>query len=93
MTEQESPFACDMTVIAPDERGAHLDVIEALFRSVESVREIPTGYAFRLPNQSDVLLTVAQFITLERLSVLWVRCRDRARRRGNLAHSNRTRRR
>ena len=67
MTEKESPFACDMTAIAPGERGSHLAVIETLFRSVESVRELTNGYAFRLPNESDVLLKVAQFIVLERL--------------------------
>lgn len=67
MTEKESPFACDMTAIAPEERGAHFAVIKTLFGSVEIVREIPNGYGFRLPNKSDVLHTVGQFIALERL--------------------------
>ena len=67
MTEKESPFACDMTAIAPEQRGAHLDTIEKLFRSVQSKRELPNGYAFELPNDSDVLITAAQFISLERL--------------------------
>jgi len=30
------------------------------------MRELPDGYAFELRNESDVLLTAAQFITLER---------------------------
>lgn len=34
MTEKESPFACDMTAIAPEERDAHLARIERIFRSV-----------------------------------------------------------
>jgi hypothetical protein len=67
MTEKESPFACDMTAIAPDQRGSHLAVIETLFRSVETVRELPNGYAFRLPNESDIVLAVGQFIMMERL--------------------------
>jgi|SRR5687767_1228829 hypothetical protein len=67
MTEKESPFACDMTAIPPQQRGAHLATIERLFRSVESVREVANGYSFQLPNESDVLLTAAQFIALERL--------------------------
>lgn len=67
MTEAQSPFACDMTAIAADQRSSHLAVIETLFRSVESVRELPNGFAFRLPSESDVLRTVGQFITLERL--------------------------
>ncbi len=67
MREKESPFACDMTAIAPEQRGAHLATIEKLFRSVQSKRELPDGYAFELPNDSEVLLTTADFISQERL--------------------------
>jgi len=67
MTEKESPFACDMTAIAADQRAAHLATINKLFRAVESLRELPNGYTFRLPNESEVLLTAAEFIALERL--------------------------
>jgi hypothetical protein len=67
MTEIEAPFACDMTTIAPAERGEHIDTIGKLFRTVEDIRELPNGYAFRFPKESDALLTVADFIRLERL--------------------------
>jgi hypothetical protein len=67
MTETESPFACDMTAIAPEQRGAHLATIEKLFGSVKELRELSNGYAFQLPNQSDLLLLVAEFVALERL--------------------------
>ncbi len=67
MTEKEFPFACDMTAIAPDRRGAHMETIKKLFRLVRSSRELPDGYAFELPNESDVLLTAAEFISQERL--------------------------
>jgi hypothetical protein len=67
MSEKEYPFACDMTAIAPDMRGAHLATTKKLFRAVKSLRELPSGYAFQLPNQSDVLMTAAEFILLERL--------------------------
>lgn len=67
MTERESPFACDMTAIAAEQRSAHLATIERLFRSVQSKRELPDGYTFELPNDSEVLLTATEFISLERL--------------------------
>jgi hypothetical protein len=67
MTETESPFACDMIAIAPENRAAHMATIEALFRAAEEIRELPAGYAFRLPNRSDILMTAARFIALERL--------------------------
>lgn len=67
MNEKESPFACDMTAIAADQRGAHIATIEELFRAVEEVRELPNGYAFHLSNEPQVILTAARFIALERL--------------------------
>ena len=66
MTE-ESPFACDMTAIAPEQRGVHIATIEKLFGSVRSILELPDGYAFELSNESDVLLTAVEFIVNERL--------------------------
>ena len=67
MTDRESPFACDMTAIAPEQRGAHIATIERLFRFAQNMRELPDGYAFELPNEPDALMTAAQFIALERL--------------------------
>jgi hypothetical protein len=67
MTEKESPFACDMSAIPADQRGAHLAAIDKLFRAVESARELQNGYSFRLRNEPDTLQTVAGFIRLERL--------------------------
>jgi hypothetical protein len=67
MTEKESPIACDMTAIASEHRGAHIATIEKLFRSVKSKRELPDGYAFELPNESNLLLLAAEFMCQERL--------------------------
>jgi hypothetical protein len=65
--EKASPFACDMNAIEAGQRGRHIATIDELFRAVEGIRELPDGYAFRLPNESDVLLKAAEFIALERL--------------------------
>jgi hypothetical protein len=67
MTENKSPFACDMTAIAPDQRANHMSVINSLFSSVKGVHELSNGYAFCLPNESDILISLGQFIALERL--------------------------
>ena len=67
MTEKQSSFACDMTAIAPEQRGAHIVIIKRLFGAIQSTRELPDGYAFELPNESDVLLTASEFIINERL--------------------------
>ncbi|HYN23230.1 MAG TPA: hypothetical protein VE078_19885 [Thermoanaerobaculia bacterium] len=60
-----SPFACDMSAIAPSERGQHLAAIAEVFGAVTEIRELPDGYSFRLPN--DMVLKVADFIFKERL--------------------------
>ena len=67
MTDKESPFACDMTAIAPEQRGAHIATIERIFRSAQTIRELPDGYAFELSNEPNVLLSAAEFISKERL--------------------------
>ncbi len=67
MTEQQSPFACDMSAIAADRRSTHAASTEKLFRAIESIDELSDGYRFRLPHDSDLLLTAAEFIALERL--------------------------
>ena len=54
--ERASPFACDMNTIEPDRRGEHMATIDELFRAVGDIRELPNGYAFKLPNELDVLL-------------------------------------
>ncbi len=64
---KESPLACTLSAFAPDERRLHLSAIEEVFGAVEETRELPDGYAFRLPGDSGWVLKVAHFITQERL--------------------------
>ena len=65
--EKVSPFACDMSAIEASQRGQHIAAIGELFRRAGEIRELPNGYAFRLPNESGVLLKAAEFVALERL--------------------------
>jgi hypothetical protein len=63
----ESPIACDMSAIDPGLRARHVATGAQLFRAAEEIRELPDGYAFRLPPDADALLKTAEFIALERL--------------------------
>lgn len=62
----EIPFACDMTAIAPDDRGAHHELIRRLMSDVvEEIADLPDGLAFRFPaTEYDA---VAEFVGRERL--------------------------
>ena len=62
-----SPFACDMEALAPEERPKHLAVLSRLFSLVQSIDELPNGYAFLFADEPDVLSSAAEFIPGERL--------------------------
>lgn len=62
-----TPFVCDMQAIPAHERPQHLATARQLFQSVESIREMPDGYAFKLPAEAEVLMRAAEFIRRERL--------------------------
>ncbi|HEX6384588.1 MAG TPA: hypothetical protein VF177_07960 [Anaerolineae bacterium] len=63
----ESPFVCDMTALEPAQREQHAVTSRQLFQAVQEVQELPDGYAFRLPNDSTMLLLAAGFVAYERL--------------------------
>ena len=65
--ERESPFACVMDAIEPSQRQQHLATAQLVFAAVTEVRELPNGYAFHLPNASEMLRKVGDFISLEQL--------------------------
>jgi hypothetical protein len=65
--ENEIPIACDLTAIPIEQREQHRAAAEQLFASVLETRELPTGHAFRLPEEPEMLLKTAEFISLERL--------------------------
>ena len=66
-TTGESPFACRMDAIESDKRERHIATARQVFQVVKSIRELSNGYAFHLPNDSETMRMVAEFISLERL--------------------------
>ena len=61
------PLACNMGVFTPPQRDVHLQVIDQLFQKVESVQQNENGYEFTLPNQTDLIIRIGEFIANERL--------------------------
>ena len=64
---KESPIACDMSAIEAGRREQHIATGREVFQAVTEIRELPDGYAFRLPDEPDVLVKTAEFISLEKL--------------------------
>jgi hypothetical protein len=64
---EESPFACDMTALDPEGRNRHAIVTRELKDAIETVRELPDGYALRFTASQPSILMVSEFIARERL--------------------------
>lgn len=60
-------LACNIFAIPKDDRPTHEANTKRIVASTQETRELPTGYAWRLPNDTDLLQTVATFLRYERL--------------------------
>jgi hypothetical protein len=67
MSEPYIPIACDLSAIPAEQRETHIADVQQLFALVQQTRELPNGYAFRFPAESDILLQAASYISYERL--------------------------
>jgi len=65
--QSDAILACNLQAIPPEQRPAHHANVERVFAAVQEMRELPTGYALRLPNETGLLQTVVAFISYERL--------------------------
>src|SRR5215204_2973872 len=68
MTEtKQSPLACDMTSIAPEQRQTHLAASRELFLRIRETHELSDGYKFQFADEPNVLSRLVEFVTLEKL--------------------------
>lgn len=66
-TQNEPVIACNLNVIAADQRDQHIQTVREVFAAFQEFKELPNGYAFRLPTESAVMVKAAEFIANERL--------------------------
>jgi hypothetical protein len=63
----ESPFACNRLALTPEQRKRHFEELGPKLRSLKkSVRELPNGYEFELPADSDTVQLVTEWAIGER---------------------------
>jgi hypothetical protein len=72
-SEVEVPIACDPTPITPDQRERWMEVGTQVYKAIREIQDLPDGYAFRLPNDPEMLLLVAEDLNFERLCCPFVR--------------------
>lgn len=66
-TVETQPLFCDLTAIPASTREDHLLTAQDVFLAAQEVRELPNGYALRLPNEGDMFMAMARFVENERL--------------------------
>jgi hypothetical protein len=66
MATKESPIMCVLGSLDAKQLERHQALRQQLKEQTKEVRELPDGYALRLPAENSMILSVAEFITLER---------------------------
>jgi hypothetical protein len=70
---EPTSLACNLAAFNPEQADRHQILAHQVQRAVQAVRELPDGYAFRLPGEAAICLMIAEFITLERLCCPFLR--------------------
>ena len=63
----QTPIVCDPNALTADDRERWMEIGKQLYSSVEEIKELPDGYAFRLPCNSAMLMLIAEDLNMERL--------------------------
>jgi len=64
---ESPPIACDPSAIDDEHQEDHRRVSNALFGHITDLQELPDGYAFQLPAETDVVQAAGVFVSRERL--------------------------
>src|SRR5262249_4659952 len=67
LTAVESPIACDFSAMTAGQRARRQILARQMHAAAREVHELPDGYAFRFSADPELCLTLAEFMTLERL--------------------------
>jgi hypothetical protein len=67
MQTKQSPIACNLQDLAESERTREQELLGYVREASLERKELSAGYALRFPGDSDAVLKVAEFVTLERL--------------------------
>jgi hypothetical protein len=65
-TREDEPIACDFRALDAAEKLRQQTLFAQIHAAVQEVRELPDGYALRLPSDAATTLAAAEFVTLER---------------------------
>jgi hypothetical protein len=61
------PVACTPSTVPANEKNRWFAVGKQIYSAVEELRELPDGYACRLPGDEATIIRAAEYIALDRL--------------------------
>jgi hypothetical protein len=67
--QDDTVIACNPRAIDTAQRDAHMESAESIFSAstVQEIKELANGYAFRLPLETPMLYKAVEFVANERL--------------------------
>jgi hypothetical protein len=65
--QTSTPIACNPNAIPAEKQAEWTAAGQAIYAAVEAMTEVEDGYRFRLPNDADLLVTAATYISYEHL--------------------------
>jgi hypothetical protein len=66
-SKHEDVIACDVSALTPEQRDRWMIVGRQMYAAAEEIQDLPNGYALRLPSTSEMLMIIAEDLTMERL--------------------------
>ena len=67
MQKSESPLACNLFGLTPAQRERKRTLDQQVRAGVAEVRELPDGYALRIPTDTANVVAAAEWMSLEKL--------------------------
>lgn len=67
------PIVCNPNALSAAQMERWMVVGKQMYQAIQEVRELPNGYAFRLPSDSATLMIIAEDLSMERLCCPFLR--------------------
>ncbi len=61
-----TPIACTPGTVPAEKKARWLELGRSVYGAVEEIRELPDGYACRLPSDANTLVRAAEYVSLDR---------------------------
>ncbi len=61
------PIVCNPSALSVEQSERWMIVGKQMYQAIQEVRELPNGFAFRLPSDPTMLMFVTEDLTIERL--------------------------